>query len=215
MHSMDQRSADWHAVRLGKATASRISDVVAKLKDGKTPGAGRKNYAAELMLERLTGVPKMIPCTAAMQHGIDTEAEARAAYEKHALCGVTEVGFCDHPTIPMSGASPDGLVGTDGLVEITCPQPATHFETLEAKAVPSQYVTQIMWQLACTQRQWCDFVSYQPDMPEEMRLIVIRLHRCDDTIAELEAEVAKFLTEVETRLASVRAQYQPQKELAA
>jgi putative phage-type endonuclease len=214
MHSFDQRTAEWFAIRLGKATASRISDIVAKRTDGK-PAAGRKNYLADLMLERLTGVPKMIPCTPAMQHGIDTEAEARIAYEKHALVGVVEVGFCDHPTIAMSGASPDGLVGTDGLCEIKCPQPATHFETLESKAVPSQYVTQIMWQLACTQRQWCDFVSYQPDMPEAMRLIVIRLHRCDDTISELEAEVAKFLIEVETRLASVRAQYEPQKELAA
>jgi putative phage-type endonuclease len=215
MHSMDQRTAEWYAIRLGKATASRIAHIVAKNRDGKTPAASRKNYAAELMLERLTGVPKTIPYTPAMQHGIDTEAEARAAYEMHSLCGVVEVGFCDHPTIPMSGASPDGLVGEDGLCEIKCPQPAAHFETLESKAVPSQYVTQIMWQLACTQRQWCDFVSYQPDMPEEMRLVVIRMHRDDAMITDLEMEVAKFLAEVEDRLRSVRAQYQPQKELAA
>lgn len=214
MHSMDQRSAEWFACRVGKATASRISDIVAKLKDGKTPGASRKNYLADLMLERLTGTPRTIPTSHAMQHGIDHEATAREAYEAHHFCSVKEVGFCDHPTIPMSGASPDGLVGDDGLLEIKCPQPAMHFETLKTKAIPSQYVTQMMWQMACTGRQWCDFVSFHPDMPEPMRLFVARLHRDDDMIAELEAEVGKFLIEVETELAAVLAEYEPQKEAA-
>lgn len=212
MHSMDQRSAEWFAARLGKATASKIADIMATTKTGYA--ATRKNYAAQLICERLTGTPTEGFTNAAMQWGTDNEAEARDAYRIYRLCEVTEIGFVDHPTIDMAGASPDGLVGEDGLVEIKCPNSATHIETLRTKAVPAHYAKQMFWQMACTGRKWCDFASYDPRLPEEMRLIVIRLHRCDDTISEMEAEVSKFLAEVEEAVADLREQYEPQKEAA-
>ena len=212
MHSMDQRSAEWFAARLGKATASKIADIMATTKSGYS--TSRANYAAQLICERLTGTPAESFSNAAMQWGTEKEPEARDAYAMYRLCEVKEVGFADHPTIPMAGASPDGLVGDDGLVEIKCPNTATHIETLRTKAVPSKYVKQMMWQMACTDRQWCDFASYDPRMPEEMRLIVIRLHRCADSVAEMEAEVAKFLAEVDEAVAELRNQYEPQREAA-
>jgi putative phage-type endonuclease len=211
---MDQRSAEWFAARLGKATASKIADVTAKDRTGKGYAASRANYAAQLIAERLTGTPAETYQSAAMLHGTDTEAEARHAYCFFRDAEVVEVGFVDHPTVAMSGASPDGLVGTDGLLELKCPNTATHISTLTGKSVPGKYVKQIMWQLACTGRQWCDFASYDPRLPESMRLIVIRLHRDDAMIAELEAEVAKFLAEVDATVATLRNQYEPQKEAA-
>lgn len=213
MHSCDQGTAEWLAVRLGKATASRIADIVAKTKSG--PSASRANYRAQLIAERLTGTPGDSFTNAAMQWGTDTEAEAREAYCRHNLCEVVEVGFADHPTIAMSGASPDGLVGEDGLVEIKCPNTATHIDTLLSKAIPSKYVKQMMWQMACTGRAWCDFATYDPRLPETMRLLVIRLHRDDAMIAEIEAEVAAFLTEVDETVAALRAAFETQLEEAA
>ena len=212
MHSMDQRSAEWFAARLGKATASKIADIMATTKSGYS--TSRANYAAQLICERLTGTPTETFSNAAMAWGTEKEPEARDAYAMYRLCEVKEVGFADHPTIPMAGASPDGLVGDDGLVEIKCPNTATHIETLRTKAVPAKYVKQMMWQMACTDRQWCDFASYDPRMPEEMRLIVIRLHRCADSVAEMEAEVAKFLAEVDEAVAELKQEYEPQKEAA-
>jgi putative phage-type endonuclease len=213
MHSFDQRTAEWLSHRLGKATASKIADIMATTKSG--CAATRANYAAQLICERLTGTPTETFSNAAMQWGTEKEPEARDAYRIFRLCEVMEVGFVDHPTIPMSGASPDGLVGDDGLVEIKAPNSATHIETLRTNAIPGKYAKQMLWQMACTGRQWCDFASYDPRLPEEMQLVVIRLHRCDDTIAAMEAEVAKFLAEVDQAVAELRAQYQPQKELAA
>jgi putative phage-type endonuclease len=202
---MDQRSAAWFEARLGKATASRIADIVAKTKSGYA--ATRKNYAAQLVCERLTGNPAETFTSPAMQWGTDTEAEARHAYRQHALCEVRECGFVDHPTVAMSGASPDGLIGDDGLLELKCPNSSTHIETLLGKSAPAKYVHQMMWQMACTGRAWCDFCSYDPRLPEEMRLFVIRLHRNDEMIAELEREVAIFLEEVDATVQALRSQY--------
>jgi putative phage-type endonuclease len=212
MHDCDQRTAAWFEARIGKVTASRIADMMATTKSG--PSASRANYAAQLVAERLTGTPTETFQSAAMIHGTDTEAEARHAYCFFRDAEVVEVGFVDHPTVPMSGASPDGLVGEDGLLELKCPNTATHISTLMGKSVPSKYVKQIMWQLACTGRQWCDFASYDPRLPESMRLIVIRLHRDDAMIAELEREVAAFLAEVETTVTALRSQFEPQREAA-
>lgn len=209
---MDQRTAEWFAARLGKATASKIADLTATTKSG--PAASRANYAAQLVAERLTGEPAETFTSPAMQWGNDTEAEARAAYCFFRDEAVVEVGFVDHPTVAMSGASPDGLVGDDGLLELKCPNTATHILTLTGKSVPGKYVKQIMWQLACTGRKWCDFASYDPRLPESMRLLVIRLHRDDAMIAELEAEVSTFLAEVEETVSTLRNQYEPQKEAA-
>ena len=205
MHSMDQGSAEWFAARLGKATGSMIADIMARTKSG--PSASRANYAAQLIAERLTGTPAESFTNAAMQWGTETEGQARDAYRMERLCEVTEIGFADHPTIPMSGASPDGLVDDDGLVEIKCPNTATHIDTLLTKAVPGKYVKQMMWQMACTGRAWCDFASFDPRLPEEMQLLVVRLHRDDAMIAEIEAEVVAFLAEVETTVTALRERY--------
>lgn len=207
MSSLDieQGSDAWRAVRLGKVTASRVADVVAKTKSG--PSASRANYLAQLVAERLSGEAQESFSSAAMQWGTDMEPEARLAYVFRTDAMVDEVGFVPHPSIVMAGASPDGLVGDDGLVEIKCPNTATHIDTLVGRAVPGKYVTQIQWQLACTGRAWCDFVSFDPRMPEEMRLFVQRVERDDTRIAELEAEVIAFLADLDATVASLTALY--------
>lgn len=209
---MDQRSAEWFAARVGKATASRIADVVARTKTGW--GASRANYAAQLVAERLTGEPTEMFCSPAMQWGVDTEAEARAAYREHSLCDVVEVGFVDHPSIEMSGASPDGLIAADGMLEIKCPNTSTHIATLLEGKVPGKYVTQMQWQMACCGRAWCDFASYDPRLPEAMRLFVKRVDRDEALIAQLEKDVAEFLAEVAETVARLRNLYAQQKEAA-
>jgi putative phage-type endonuclease len=206
MTGCDQRSAEWFAARLGKATASRVADIIAKTKTG--PSTSRKNYAAQLVAERLTGVPAETFTNGAMQWGTDTEAEARDAYRVHTLCEVKECGFIDHPTIGMSGASPDGLIGDDGLLELKCPNTATHIDTLLGKSAPAKYVHQMQWQMACTGREWCDFVSFDPRLPETMRLFVVKVRRDDGLIAELEAEVRAFLSEVDETVTQLRSRYE-------
>lgn len=200
---MIQGSDEWKAARCGKVTASRVADVVARTKTGW--GAGRANYMAELIAERLTGIPADSYTNAAMQWGIDHEGEARDAYAFLIGQETEEVGLVAHPTIADTGASPDGLVGDDGLVEIKCPNTATHIETLLGQSVPAKYVTQMQWQMACTGREWCDFVSYDPRMPEALRLFVKRLERDDDRVNELEAEVQLFLRELDDKLAALTA----------
>lgn len=202
---MIQGSAEWIAERLGKVTASRVSDVVAKTRTGW--GASRANYMAALIAERLTGAQMDSYTNAAMQWGTDTEPQARAAYCFHTDADVTEVGFIPHPSIAMTGASPDGLVGEDGLVELKCPNTATHIDTLLGNSVPIKYVTQAMWQMACTGRQWCDFVSFDPRLPEAMRLFIYRIQRDDVLIRTLEADVKDFLWEVDDKVRELTARY--------
>lgn len=202
---IEQRSPEWHAQRLGKVTASRVADVVARTKTGW--GAMRANYRAQLVGERLTGVVAESFVSAAMAHGTETEPEARSAYCFYHGVDVEQVGFVPHPTIPMSGASPDGLVGCDGLVEIKVPNTSTHIETLLEGAVPGKYRLQMMWQMACTGRKFCDFVSYDNRLPEDMRLFVRRIERCEQTISELEAEVRVFLAEVDDTVNRLIAAY--------
>lgn len=206
MDDLVQGSAEWLAIRVGKVTASRVADVVAKTKTGY--GASRANYMAELIAERLTGAPAERYTNAAMAWGTEKEPEARALYEFLTDAEVTQVGFVSHPTISASGASPDGLVGEDGLVEIKCPNTATHIDTLLGQAIPAKYETQMQWQMACTGRQWCDFVSYDPRMPDSMRLFVCREPRNDAMIAELTEEVCKFLAELDEKVASLTALYE-------
>jgi putative phage-type endonuclease len=201
-----QGSDEWKAARLGKVTASRVSDVLAKTKTGY--GAGRGNYMAELIAERLTGVSADKYTNAAMAWGTATEDEARAAYEFQAGVVVETVGFVAHPSLAMCGASPDGLVGDDGLLEIKCPNTKTHIDTLLGRSIPSEYVTQMLWQMACTGRAWCDFVSYDPRLPETMRLFVKRLERDDERIAEITKEVEAFLKELSDKEASLRNIYE-------
>jgi hypothetical protein len=132
---------------------------------------------------------------------------ARSAYESRMAELVEETGFVLHPTISMAGASPDGLIGDDGLVEIKCPNTATHIDTLLSDGAPSKYVTQMQWQMACTGRKWCDFVSFDPRMPEEMQMFVLRVERNDDFITELEREVEKFLVELEYKITQLTKTY--------
>lgn len=200
-----QGSAEWHQIRLGKVTASRVADVVARTKSGY--GASRANYAAQLIAERLTGVPAESYVNAAMQHGTDTEPEARSAYEFYQGVTVEQVAFVPHPAIAEAGCSPDGLVGDDGMVEIKAPNTATHIETLLSQTIPTKYIPQMMFQMACCGRQYVDFVSYDNRMPEHMRLFVKRLHRDDAKIKELETEVASFLFEMAVKLSELTSLY--------
>lgn len=200
-----QGSEAWKKIRLGKVTASRVADVVAKTKSGW--GASRANYLAELIAERLTGENAATFSNAAMQWGTDKEPDARAAYAFRTDVDVLEVGFLEHPTIAMTGASPDGLVGEDGLVELKCPNTANHIDTLLDQAVPGKYLTQMQWQMACSGRQWCDFVSFDPRLPESMRLFIQRIPRDNERVAELEREVQVFLRELDGKVAALTAKY--------
>ena len=195
---MKQRTDEWFAARIGKVTASRVSDVVAKTKTGYA--ASRANYMAELVCERLTGRKAESYTNAAMEWGTEQEPHARTAYEARTGLMVTEVGFVDHPRVAASGASPDGLVGDDGLVEIKCPATATHLDFWLDETIPAKYITQMQWQMACTGRAWCDFVSFDPRLPPHLQLFVKRVSRDDGHIATLESEVTTFLAELETKV---------------
>jgi len=201
-----QGTPEWFAIRVGKVTASRVADVGAKTKTGW--GASRANYMAELIAERLTGevVPSFM--STAMQWGTEMEPLARDAYEFRTDATVETVGFVAHPSILMSGASPDGLVGFDGLIEIKCPNTATHIDTLMGDSIASKYETQMQWQMACTGRKWCDFVSFDPRMPESMRLFIRRVNRDDKRISELELLVCDFLEEIKAKVQQLRCQYE-------
>lgn len=203
----------WLACRVGKVTASRVADVIAKTKTGW--GAARATYAAELICERLTGVPAPRFTNAAMAWGTEQEPFAREAYTAHTGVDVYEVGFIDHPEIAKSGASPDGFVLDDGLLEIKCPQTATHLETLRCGDVPAKYMPQIQWQLACTGRDWCDFASYDPRMPEPMRLFVRRVPRDASMILDLESEVSAFIREIDAEVEALFRTYGQQVAEAA
>jgi len=192
---IEQGTPEWFAQRLGKVTASRVADIMAKTKTG--VAASRGNYLAQLVAERLTGQSADTFKSGAMQHGTETEPQARMVYEAETGQIVGEVAMITHPTIEMSGASPDGLVGEDGLVEIKCPNTSTHIATLLADKAPSGYMAQMQWQMACTGRAWCDFVSFDPRMPDDMQLFIKRVPRDNALIAEYEAEVIKFLAEVQ------------------
>ncbi len=205
MIEVTQGSPEWIALRLGKVTASRVADVVAKTKTGW--GSSRANYMAELVAERLTGSPAIAYTNAAMQWGTEKEPEARSAYEFLTNIEVKAVGFIPHPVIQMAGASPDGLVEDDGLVEIKCPQTATHLETLLGGEIDAKYIKQMQWQMACGGRAWCDWVSYDPRLPEPMRLFVRRVPRDDKLIAELEKDVKDFLSELDAKVSELSARY--------
>lgn len=198
MSGLVQGSPEWFAARLGKVTASRVADIIAATKSG--PSASRANYAAELIAERLSGATAPSFTNAAMQWGTDQEPNAREAYCFMREVDVAEIGFVDHPTIAMTGASPDGLIGLDGLIEIKCPNTATHLDTLDTKKVPGKYITQIQWQLACTGREWCDFASYDPRLPPAMSLFVQRVQRDAELVASLEEAVSAFLAEVAAKV---------------
>jgi putative phage-type endonuclease len=187
-----QRTDEWFTARLGKVTASRIADVMMK-----PTTAGFQNYRAQLVCERLTGEPTESFTSAAMQHGTDTEPRARAFYELETGLVVQDVGFIPHPALEMSGASPDGTVCDRGLVEIKCPQPATHIKTLTGAAIDRKYMLQMHWQMICTGREWCDFVSFCPSLPMEMQMFRERVDLNAELADEITAAVTQFIAGVD------------------
>lgn len=190
---MEQRTEEWFSARLGKVTASRVADVLAKIKSGES--ASRKNYKMELVVQRLTNKQGESFTNAAMEWGTEQEPFARMAYEAHTGTFVKEEGFVDHPTIEGFGCSPDGIVG-EGLIEIKCPNTANHIETVLENKVPSKYIPQMQCQMACTGAKWCDFVSFDPRVPEDLQLFVVRVERDQEYIDAMEVEVKQFLSEV-------------------
>jgi putative phage-type endonuclease len=191
---MEQRTEEWFQARLGKVTASRVADVLSKIKTGES--ASRRNYKIQLVSERLIGEKQESYINQAMQDGIDREVFARDRYVQQ-FGEVEEVGFIQHPTLE-AGASPDGLVGEDGLLEIKCPMGTTHTETLMTQEVPSKYIPQIQFQLRCTGRKWCDFVSYNPMFPQHLQVFVKRVEADEVYQMELDKEIEAFLLEVQT-----------------
>jgi len=193
-----QGTKEWHQLRLGKVTASRVADILAKTKTG--PSASRQNYLIELALQRTTGIIQESYSNAAMEWGTQTEPQARVAYEVRTNNFVDQVAFIDHPNIDWFGCSPDGLVSDRGLVEIKCPNSTTHWEYFKYNRPPTKYVIQMQAQLAVTGRDWCDFVSFDPRMPDSSQLLVVRVDRDEAFIAEMEAEIKQFLSEVEVEV---------------
>jgi putative phage-type endonuclease len=193
--AVEQGTAEWHLQRLGKVTASRIADVLSKGKSGES--ASRKNYRTELLVQRLTGQPGESFTNAAMEWGTTTEPLARIAYEAEMGVFVNQVAFIDHPSIVQFGCSPDGLVAKDGLIEIKCGNTATHIDWMLDGKPPAKHIPQMQCQMAVTGRQWCDFVSFDPRLPDDLQLFVVRLERDEEYIEAMEAEVKKFLSEVD------------------
>ena len=198
---IEQRTPEWFAARLGNVTASRVADVIAKTRSGYS--ASRDNYMAQLICERMTGTVAESYTNAAMAWGTETEPFARAAYESLTDVLVDQVGYVAHPSIDHAGASPDGLVGLFGLLEIKCPNTATHIDTLISEQVPTKYITQMQWQMACTARAWCDFVSFDPRLPKGLQLFVKRVEFDMEYAATLETEVVKFLTELDAKISKL------------
>jgi len=195
---IEQGTPEWQALRIGKLTASRVADMLATVKTGES--MSRKNLRADLIAERLTGNKTDSYSNSAMNWGIETEPQARAAYEVFSYNFVDQVPFVDHPTIANFGCSPDGLVGDEGLIEIKCPNSSTHLEYIETRKPPTKYLTQMMSQMSVTGRRWCDFVSFDPRLPDGLKLLVVRIERDDEMVAKIEAEAIKFLAEVDAKI---------------
>lgn len=199
---LEQGSPEWLAARLGRATASRFSDIQATTKAG-TESSSRRNYRAELVIERLTGTPLESFSSGAMAWGQETEELARLAYSLHTGSDVDLTGFFTHESL-MAGASPDGLVGDEGTIEIKCKIPANHIETLKLGKMPQKHMAQVQGQLWITGRRWCDFISFDPRFPENSQLFVQRIPRDEQYIHELTLAVALFLDEVDEEVEFVR-----------
>lgn len=200
---MEQGSAEWIAARVGRVTASHIADVMARTQKGW--GAPRKHYLDKLVAERITGKPMAQRAVMSLERRLELEPEARVAYEFYSDNQVVEVGFIEHPTIPNAGASPDGLIDLDGGLEIKCCDTATHIEMLLTDEIDKGYIQQCDFGMACTEREWWDFASYDPAMPEELKLLVKRIPRDEKRIAEIESAVVEFLAEVDAKVEKVKA----------
>lgn len=198
-----QGTDEWFAARRGKVTASRVADLMARTKSGFS--SSRANYKAELLLEILTNTTAVGFVSEAMKWGTEKEPEARAKYSETIFEPVVEVGFVDHPDILGAGCSPDGLVGDDGIIEIKCPNTATYLEILLTDVIPQKWQTQIQMQLDCTGRKWCDFVCYDPRMPEGGQIYVKRVERDEMFIATMREMIITFIEELNNDVAKVKA----------
>lgn len=203
MIGIEQESPEWIVARVGCVTASRMADLMTKRKDGKE-AAPRYNYRMELVIENLTGRAADHYVSPAMEWGLETQKEARGAYEVEKGVDLAPGGLWIHDKLPRFAASPDYLLGTDGLVETKCPMSATHLEYLIAGEIPEDYQWQMLAQMACTGRQYCDFVSFDPRLPEDLQLFVKRFPRDEGLIAAMELEVRQFLQEVDEFIEKVR-----------
>jgi putative phage-type endonuclease len=190
-----QRTESWYAARLGHLTASRLNDAFDLLKNG-SEGAKRQQYRLELVAERLTGLPTDFFENAAMRHGTETEPYARSAYEAERGVMAQEVGFIKHPTLDWAGASPDGFID-NGLIEIKCPTTTTHIQTVLAGVVPEKHKNQMLWQMLCTGRKWCDFVSFDPRLPEELQLFILRYEPTSEELQQCQEKAIHFLKTVD------------------
>ena len=195
---IEQGTPEWHQMRLGKVSASRMADLMAKTKSGAS--ASRAKYMAQLLCERMTGQPTEFFTTAAMQRGTEIEPVARAAYEAENLVSVEQVAWVEHPTISLAGCSPDGFVGEHGLIEIKCKEIHNHLDSILNDKIDPDHQAQMMWQMACTGRQWCDYVCFDDRAPEGLQLFVKRLHRDEEKIKAMEDEVIKFLKDLESMI---------------
>jgi len=197
---LEQHTQDWFNMRLGACTGSRVKDAVSKMKNGKDYYAAREDYLADCIVERLSGVPIDHYVSPAMQWGIENEVVGVAAYEDAMDWSVTPCGLATHPQIEWFMASPDGLVGDDGCIEVKCPTSATHIQWIIDGCVPDEHLAQMKAVMSCAERKWCDFCSFDPRMPKEYRLFVRRLEFDQKLNAEMEEEVQKFLAEVKDRM---------------
>ena len=191
-----QGTDEWHLMRLGKVTGSRVAELMAKTKSGES--SSRKNYMMELLCQRLTGKRVELFATQAMQRGTDLEPIARSCYEAATGIMVREASFVFHSTIMPFGASPDGFVGDDGLLEIKCPNTAQHVEFLTNRKPDGKYIWQMHAQMACTGRMWCDFVSFDDRMPDALQYACVRVNADKEKLVELEKEVVRFLEELDS-----------------
>jgi putative phage-type endonuclease len=196
--AIQQGTLEWHQLRLGKVTASRVADILAKTKTG--PSASRGNYLIELALQRVTKTIEESYTNAAMEWGTQTEPQARVAYEVKTGNFVDQIAFVNHPTIAGFGCSPDGLVGDSGLIEIKCPNSATHWSYIKSNEPPNKYFIQMQAQMAVTGAKWCDFVSFDPRMPERSQLLIVSVPRDPEFILFMETEIKQFLSEVEVEV---------------
>lgn len=205
-HDIEQGSADWHQMRCGCCTSSRLNDALAKLKDPKKESAARANYRKELAIERLTGNTYTHYVSPYMEWGTENEPLARTEYELFTGLEVTPIGLALHDRIKYFSASTDGLVGTDGMLEIKCLTSINHLDILVSGEIPEEYHWQMLGGMACTGREWCDFVSFDPRMPDDLKLFVKRFPRDDKLLRGMEADVEQFLKEVDELLAKLKEQ---------
>jgi putative phage-type endonuclease len=197
---IEQGSPEWMALRIGKIGGSRVADLLTEGRGG-AESLTRKKYKNELIRERLTGKKLDTYKTPAMQRGIDLEPMARAWYEVKYNTFVDQVAIVLHPSIDGAQCSPDGLVeATNSLIEIKIPNPENHLDNiLTGGKQLEQYYDQVQWQLACMpEKEFCDLVSYDPEMPDHLQGFVKRIYRDDEYINNMQNAVIAFLSEIET-----------------